>query len=425
MNSKKNHFSTIDLSFYQKSFLVIAIIFSIFVFIEAIRYLKRNDAVDLGFRITGTRLLVNNKSPYLYFWKEGDNPKFYNRYEPRQGSVNRVTVPPSVLILTIPFASLETTTIKWIWMFLSYGLALGSIFLFYKLSEDRFKNIILAFSVFFFLGSMSWLLHIERGQVYVVYLFMLSLIFYCFKKEKIILALGVLCLLVWMRAPFIFFFLPFLSSLKKPKTILWLFLYLLILGSITLLFSSSQNWQDYFFAMTEWSKVQVIQPELFSDSTSDAWKYIAENIKDERDYIISNSSIQYLFQYHLKIGLFKTELLIFFIVSTFFIVVPIQKVLRKNNTETLFLAAFLIYISFELFIPAPRYNYNFIQWMFPLLLLFVSDNEIKPYQWMLIILGLLINMGLFIYIPRAMIMGESLLFLTIWLVLLRKKSEMI
>ena len=404
-----------------KFFFVLAIFFSLLLIYEGVRYLSKNDAVDLGYRITGARLLKEGESPYLYKWKEGDNKKFYNQYEVYTKNVNGVTVPPSILILMRPFIVLEDNHIKWVWTVLSYGFLGGIIFLFFKLSNEEYKFGIIAIGLFFFAGSIGWLLHVQRGQNYIVYVFLLSLLYYLYKRGLVILSLIVLSFLIWLRFPFAIFLLPFIPIFKNLKYLCTFFISILLLIVITLLCSSIQNWQDYFYAITEWSKAQVAQSNLFSDSESLSSKTLeVASIINEQDYLINNSSIQYLVQYHLKIGLYKIDLLALFMLGSIVIVYPIRRLVREGAIEPLFLVSFMLYFIFELCIPAPRYNYNYIQWIFPVLLIVVSLNEfkIKPYQWCLGILGLLMNMGLFIQIPRSFTLGEFLLFLVFWLTLL-------
>ncbi len=410
----------------KKIFLVVAILFSFLSLLEALKYLEQKDAVDLGYRITGARLLVANKSPYLYVWKEGDDKKFYNQYEVYNTEVNGVTVPPSVLILMSPFASFDANSVKWSWAVFSYALLGVTIFLFFKLSEEEHKYSIITVALFFFSGSIGWLLHIQRGQNYIVYLSLLTVVYYLFKREKIYLSLGVLALLIWLRFPFAIFLIPFIPLFKKPKYIFVFISYGIVLIGGTFLFTNLQDWKDYFYALTEWSKAQVVQSEFFSDAQSLSSKHAEIGaIKNESEYLINNSSFQYLFQYHLKIGLFKLDLFALFMLGLVVLVYPIRKIVRRGSAELLFLLAFLIYILFELCIPAPRYNYNYIQWMFPLLLILASYKHIrvKPYQWLFCAIGLSMNMGLFIYIPRSITIGEFLLFGTVWLILIGNKKS--
>ncbi|HSZ26494.1 MAG TPA: hypothetical protein VK766_12270 [Cytophagaceae bacterium] len=405
-------------------FLILAIVFAFFVSIEGLKYLHRKDAVDLGFRITGSRLWLAGKSPYRYVWKTGEDSAFYNQYEILKSNVTGVTVSPPVLLLTGPLASFSIEKAKWIWTGISYGLFVLSIFLFYKIAEVPTKMIVVGVSAFFFLSSTSWLLHIERGQCYIVYLFMLSAMYYSFKMNKIIIALCILCVLVWLRFPFAIFFLPFIPYLWDKKNIFFVSLCIAVLVFISYLCFDFQVWKDYFYAVNEWSNVQVLQADLFSDRLSDASRAITVgSLKEEREYLISNSSIQYLFQYHLKVGLFKIQLLSLFVVSASVFLFSVRKRLKENNREIVLIIAFMVYILFELFIPAPRYNYNFIQWMFPISLLIVSHKEIEmnTVQWFLLIVGLCMNMGLLIYIPRAMTIGEFLLFGTVWWRLCERK----
>ncbi len=398
----------------RRIFLGLAIFFAMIVAHQAVRYLQQRDAVDLCNKIIGARLVSNGITPYSYFWKKGDSDYFFNPYETLKGKANSITAPPSMLIMLQPLASLSFAKVKWIWLICSYAMMLGSVFLFSRVVSKEKKNLVWSFSIFFFLCSSGWLLHVERGQVYVVYVCLLSLAYYFYRKESIVISLGFLALLVWLRFPFAIFVIPYVFYFKKYKVVLASLGYFLLLLGISLGGSSPGDWLAYRDAVQEWSTAQITQTTIFADSHSEGWRTLLVGKDEGRDFLINNSSVQYLAQYHLQLKLSSAVLWGICIGATLFLLYSFRSFFCRAEKENLFLVAFLGYIVFELCIPAPRYNYTYIQWLFPFLVLLTSQNkwEINLNQYLFLLTGLLLNMGLFFFIPRAMTLGEGSIFLS-------------
>lgn len=65
----------------------------------------------------------------------------------------------------------------------------------------------------------------------------------------------------------------------------------------------------------------------------------------------------------------------------------------------------------EYFIPAPRYNYNYVQWIFPLLIIVSEYNVIRSAVFPFLFIGLLLKMDALQWIPGNLTLGEiSLIF---------------
>lgn len=400
----------------KKILLALSVVLALIVAFEAAQYLRERDSVDLCNKIIGARLLGEHHSPYFYFWKEGDPKSLFNPYETLGSKVNSLTAPPSLLILVKPFASLSFNEAKYAWFLFSY-LAVGlAIYLFSRLAAPEEKILVWAFSSFFFLSSAAWLLHVERGQVYVLYLLLLCCSYYFYRVQWIGFSIAILLVLVWLRFPFAVFLLPYLSHWRKWA--LWRSAVgaSIILVAITMVFSTPGDWLDYRAAVGEWSVAQITQTEIFADAHSETWKKLLVGKDEGRDYLISNSSLQYLAQYHLKLKLAPPALWALFLGATGFVVISLRHCFSDPRKELCFLISFLIYVLFEFCIPAPRYNYNYIQWLFPfLLLLTLKEKDPVGIEYKLFfLLGMLMNMGVFFFIPRSMTIGEIILAIALW-----------
>lgn len=408
----------------KRIFLALSIALALVVASEAVRYLRERDSVDLCNKIIGARLLRENRSPYLYFWKEGDPQSLYNPYETLGGKVNSLTAPPSLLVLMEPLSYLSFAEVKWSWFLFSYLAILACIYLFSRLAEPGERILVWAFSIFFFLSSAAWLLHVERGQVYILYLFLLCCSYYFYRRQWIGFSIASLIVLTWLRFPFAIFLLPFLSYWRSSKLWIPALVTIVMLSGITLLMTAPLDWIEYRMAIKEWSVAQIMQTEIFADAHSETWKKLLVEKEAERDYLISNSSLQYLVQYHLKLKLTPALLNLLFMLGAGIVLFSLRRYFSDKRKEILFLVSFLIYVLFELCIPAPRYNYNYIQWLFPFLLLITlkEKNRLGMGYKVFFLLGMLMNMGFFFFIPRSMTIGEIMIAVAFWIWLWRAVS---
>ncbi|HVD97988.1 MAG TPA: glycosyltransferase family 87 protein [Cytophagaceae bacterium] len=399
---------------FRKILLFTAVCFALTIAAIGIKYLRDKDAVDLCNRITGSRLLASKIEPYHYFWKKGDPDFFYNPYETIRGKINSITAPPSVLLMMQPFVAMNFTQAKWCWLLFSYLLISASIFLMVQWIPKQEKILAWTFAVFFFMASMGWLLHVERGQIYGYYLFLLCGSYYFFRKENFFWSLGFLMVLIWLRLPFIVFLLPFASYYKKKTLWFSALFWVLLLAGVTAWGTDFTDWKGYSEAMSEWGKAQITRADIFADPQSQVWQKYLVGKEEGRDYLISNSSLQYLAQYHAKISLAPILLMSFFVAAAVIVLFLGRKYFSGAKKEMIFLISFLLYILLECCLPAPRFNYTYIQWVFPFLLLWPFRDQVglRKEFYFFCLLGLAMNLGLFFFIPRSMVLGEGMIFLS-------------
>ena len=105
--------------------------------------------------------------------------------------------------------------------------------------------------------------------------------------------------------------------------------------------------------------------QYFDNATNPA----IETLK-KKYYSIYDSSIQGTFDkiFHIKLSPFHLKLVLFlFIIFIFLLLIHYRKKMLK--TDSLFLIGILIVIFSEYFVPAPRFNYSNITYLFPTLLI--------------------------------------------------------
>ncbi|MHA2017027.1 MAG: hypothetical protein ACTSXY_02005, partial [Promethearchaeota archaeon] len=98
-------------------------------------------ALDLRNRVVGVRVLLNEEDPYFFKWEQ-DTPEefvdardFYSNFP-----MSRLTVPPSVLLLHSPFASIPYKTQQILWAFIQWLLLLLSIILLSNTTDSIIKK---------------------------------------------------------------------------------------------------------------------------------------------------------------------------------------------------------------------------------------------------------------------------------------------
>ena len=365
--------------------VILALIISVLGFMVDFSNTLNYGAVDLRNRVVGARLLLEGKDPYYFKWQPGMSDRLLDPLDDPKRMVSRVTVPPTVLILQAPLARLNYLTQKIIWFLLQWGLFLGTVAIFYKLAASSIKrNLLLIISLLFFSGSYFWRFHVERGQIYILYVFLLSCAYWLaqkpFKtfKHNHILSGFLVGLTASFRPPVVLMFIP--MFLYKQ----WRLLIGSIVGVLSGLFISfalagTLIWQNYLSAIKGYTEpssgtnlgnspnINIIYPEQIEGMNNVA-KYINFNSRD--------TSFINFFQLKLGLDIDPRIFLVLLGVVLLAISLFIYKNRRNGNTINLvFISGVFIYLISEYFIPTPRSTYNNVQWIMPVALIILSYKD--------------------------------------------------
>jgi hypothetical protein len=136
---------------------------------------EQGGAIDLRNRITGERLLLNHLDPYFYKWQEPEPAEFCDPYNNPKLPVSKTTATPALLLLHAPLALLPYRAGQFLWLFLQWGFLLGTVWCWFRVCEQEWQRLLLAAFVTGFTYTAAWRLHAERGQSYVVLLFLFAL----------------------------------------------------------------------------------------------------------------------------------------------------------------------------------------------------------------------------------------------------------
>ncbi|MEQ8381704.1 MAG: glycosyltransferase 87 family protein [Coleofasciculus sp. A1-SPW-01] len=417
--------------------LIVSIFISSFGFIVDIKNTIEYGGVDLRQRVVGARLLLNKIDPYYFKWHLGDSELFLDPQDNKDWDVSRVTVTPTILTFHAIIANFSYQNQKIIWLILQWIFLGGSLAIFVKCESSQIKRkLILIVGLLFISGSYFWRYHVERGQIYVLYIFLLALSYWMAKQSlhyrslKIdnLLSGFILGISVSFRPPILVATIPMLLYKK------WELLLGTAIGIIAGLLSSFiladlSIWKSYSSAMKIHGliKLGVIKSQLRTDVVYPKIIEGMTNLPDAMNVPKLTTSLMYIFNRFFNIKLYPNMLIILLALVFVILCGFIFKYRKlKSSTDLVFLlSSFMVLIS-EYFIPAYRNSYADVQWIMPLALIiilseeeFILSNKIN----VLLVLSLLLSSG-FNWVSWGLFIGSFLLviYATIMTVSIVKKS---
>jgi len=229
-------------------------------------------SIDLRNRITGARVMMAQIPPYHYKWHEPEPPEFCDPFNNPALPVNKVTATPTGLLLLLPLAALDYRTGQILWLILQWILLLGTAWLWLRRCENFRQWLLVAISFAGFTYTAAWRLHAERGQAYVLLLF----VFACWlvltldvKKGNGFIAGCFAGLLIALRPPLLLL-LPFLA-LHRRGQLPGAGVGLLLSAGLPILINHT-SWPDYFSAMHDYAGIYTsfvntpFQPQAYPET---------------------------------------------------------------------------------------------------------------------------------------------------------------
>ncbi len=207
----------------------------------------KSGSVDLRNRVVSSRLLKTACNPYTYHWEEGDPERYLDPNDLLPVGPNRCTASPAVLLVLKPLASLPWPRLVKAWLLLQWLLAALCTFLLWQIRNEP-RTLALSALVF---SSGAWFMHLERGQTSILYTCVLILS--AWLSQRNVSASGA----VWgvaalLRPSALVFAIPFLIVRQWR----WLAGGLVVLGA-GFLVSGFPIWRDYWSAMEAHGRMHV------------------------------------------------------------------------------------------------------------------------------------------------------------------------
>lgn len=397
---------------------------------------------DLRTRIVGARLLNTGHSPYYFKWQPGVSERFLDpldvpSWEP---SRNRVTVTPFLLLTHSSIACLDYKVIRDVWnLFQLFCFLYIVIFFFFSAKSWIRRALVLVSSCLLISITPGWVYHYALGQVYVFYIFVLCLVYqlYHLKSDNGKLLSGVVFgILILLRPPFIMMLIPFLI-VKEKSFIKGAVIGFLLASIVSITAGQWEDWKDYYNAMMGKSAVFSAHPltraAVTVDTNFSRMKYpqIVEGVYFKQfRYVPIDTSKKIEIKdnrtnnYFSKLRISNKEITVFIFVLLFILLMWfLRKEISTFTEDRLFLVGFLFYMLQDNFLPALRYQYNYIQWVFALLLVCCKTDILKSSYLPLLLIGLCLNLKKISWFPNAFLIGEVFVFISILLILKYENSD--
>ena len=410
-----------------KLLLIAAVIITIIGFLVDLKNTITYPGTDLRNRVVGARLMLKGIDPYFFKWQPGLSERFYDPLDIPTELLSKLSVPPTVLVLHSLFAELSYLTQKIIWLFVQWGALIGIILAFIKTSNSQDKTNFTLITSFLFVNSLFWRFHVNSGQIYIVYVFLLSIAWLLLAKNSsfnILLSGMLVGITVSLRPSFLLFFIPIIIGRK------YLFLLGGILGTIasvalSWIITGSVIWEKYILTMlgmTGFIDLNTYIPlaERTIPNPNIVYPQIIEGfdpqVRNPLERYLDNTSLYDVLN-ALDISNKRELLVIGFIVTMIVLSLCVLKLSEHNkNINLLFLWGSLTCLIGEFFIPVGRYSYYDVQMLLPLLIMINQANVrdiIYHKNIIILLLGLFLSIVGFIIVPRALFFSVFLIMLYI------------
>jgi len=401
------------------------------------RDIRNNEAlpIDLRNRMVGARMLSDGYSPYFYIWKEGGPIRYYDTYIPPNLNVSYATSTPFFHLLMAAFADMPQYQLNIWWLIIEYLSLIGCLFFaMHLVSNGKRKRefYLAALLTVAFTYTDGWRMHVYAGQNY-IFIPLLGLACIYWLRHKPIafyLLLFAICAvsLILLRPITALLFVPMFFYAKKYfkwglVTCIAMIAYIILVWYNPV---QKLNWSEYFKSiavnvdnqqgLTKFENIPY-NPLPILDFEGVSLRPIVDSNWAQPAYVAPERSNFFVFYEAItnhRISV-KAMTLIASIVCLFLLSPLLYYVKRKVELSDflLLMLGFVIYNVYDFFTPIQRLGYHWVQFLFPLLLLLTCQKKWLLMPWAVIVLGLLLNMGLFPFIKMQHNIGEGLIVLSI------------
>ena len=363
-------------SYSQKVVLSVLLILTTFSIVKSFHDSIKYNGIDLRPKITGARAIVEGLDPYNYNWNDSMSEKLLDPKEGHPPGPSRSTYSPSLLTFYIPLSFLPYKIIRHLWWAVEWILMFSSIGLLCSIIKDKNKKFyFLSISLFFFCSSYMWRLHLERGQYYVILIFILSLIIVYLKewqkyRKRIGFFLGFLVSLRITYLPIILYMIIF----KKFKIAFSAIITFLSIVIFTSLISGSNIWQSYLNNINEWEQILVDPSNRSAHEWKSSYPVNAEglnfrNFLERKSY---NESLWLRLKNDFKIVYdYDINNYIIILLNLIFILIAFFK--SKKSDFMLVFLLMLFFINMFSFLGPQRHLYTNIIFL-PMIAIFIEKN---------------------------------------------------
>ena len=378
---------------------------------------RKYGGADLRDKVIGSRSLLEGRSPYFEPWRPGDPERFADPMVPPGSELTRFTGSPFQALFMAPMAPVHFPTMRLLWTFLQYALLLLTVGLMYKAFGTSNKvHLITAFAVLaVIVSSGSWRLHVERGQIYVIYAVLIAGVFLA-AHTRSHGTLGVLgAILVLSKPTYGLLLLPLVFHLTWRMLAGGAVTIMLALVPFLFLPDGFSSWAEYSEAMKIWGANPgkgAIPPPVAMDYTYPAVIEGASNLADHHTMEAENGSITTILL-TFGVGIPDVAPYVLTLLLIGIVLLPWWKQWRQLPATDLILLGSCFNTILMMLLPVLRFHYQFVMWTAPILYVLLKIKEPRP-EWTLgaIFAGLLV-VGALELLPINVLLAEMILLVLI------------
>jgi len=388
------------------------ILFAAITVIASFHYSHISGGSDLRNRVVAARLLGKGYSPYFHKWNPADGERLADPNDFPARLVNGNTATPAVLYVFYPLTFLPYPDIRFIWTVFQILAAIVVVRIMLKRYEGSSPLQAAAIVLFGLLFSDYWLMHIERGQVQILFLLFFAIAFYFYTgklKSAEFFSGFTGGLFIFFRPFALLFCLGFFLHGKRSWIKGWATG--VITGLLIFLAPNTSVWKDYYKAMEEYSNACMNSAHEIRNAIHYPLPTVIEgagNLTMNQNFDITCMPAMYgIIQ---KLGIPYSPVLSY--VSCGIILLIFSLFFYRNRSRSapvhLFLFGFLTYKILELGMLGWRSPYSLILWIFPLFLI-VQQIQKRSVQMLILLMSLLFLHNFPFYFHYQTFIGESVL----------------
>jgi hypothetical protein len=375
--------------------------------------------VDLRPRVVGARLLHQGLDPYTFRWSPRYPETLHDLMADPEFPYSRVSMTPPVVLLHEVTASLPYATQRVLWFYAQWLCLLGSLWLLTAAAPTLNRKLaIWAAGLLFLPASFAWHLHVERGQMYILYVFFVSLAYWLWVRGG-------------ERGPLLGGFVLGLSAVFRPHMLLmvvpmaiyrqWRGLTGTLLGFalcllVSLPLTGVSVWHSYSASMKSAAAVhEGLKPDAKAPPPGLSPEPV-EGLDNMTNYLLAPGLIDSSLQSALhELGVMGRKATLHELTAGLGLVVLLLAVAwyfyRSQPSAALtFLAGTMLIVLGDYFTPSIRGPYNNVLWLLPVcfLILYSERRRLLCSPLNLLLLVLLIWLPLLLGVPHNRLLSSLL-----------------
>lgn len=373
------------------SLLICAVLYAVIGLAVDLRHTMTYGGSDLRHRVVGARVMLHHYDPYFFKWHVGLPDEWLDPTD-RNVPISQVTVPPTVLSVHAAIATFPYRLQRVIWLFVQWALFIATVMPAAGCATTSLqKKVVWIAALLFVSGSFFWRLHVERGQIYVLYAFLIMLSFWFSQRVSLsnqLIGGIVLGLSISLRPILIVMGIPLLIS-RRWTTLGGAFMGALVgLGGAALV-AGAHLWQSYFSAMNLSEQIYLGTYHCAVPITIGTFPSAIEGMTNLKSMLAVPTIDSSLAEIARRTGIHITSTILSLvyagcIVCLLWILYGQRRIARTTTNE--YIVGIYLALIGEFFLPAARYSYSDIIWLPFLSMVFIRQGLLKTIQSRTVIL---------------------------------------